>query len=199
MVKIVNEDHEVFVSRVKTLKSEKQSVLSELQQERDRNNPKFKVDWLNPVVGRGVKIDHGHRRTYTETYLQVSVLNQGADSVIKEWKETLKLKDGREVEGELIYGGSIHVPVDTLNGRIELPISPSLIEKWSTVPIQRGGRGIGSVIFLFPQQDEKNYRGGTIILKLWDINSGKYEIEAPLAKENQLGELRTMPVMGPNQ
>lgn len=179
-------DHENEQRLFQTIENRAQSAEQALQQERDKNSPKFELSWASSVIGDGVLIENGRRTNYTELYLQIGVLNRGAPSVIKEWKGLLRLTDGKELEGRLLLGNdkSIHTPVETKHGRIELPISPNLIPKWSITPIPTGGRGVGSVVFLFPpgMKEKMEGPGGAFVVKLWDMNGKEYKIEAPWQK-----------------
>jgi hypothetical protein len=202
---IYRAEHEKARQLIQGAETRAQSAELALEQERDRNSPNFELSWTSSVIGDGTMVKDGEKTYYTESYLQVGVLNHGAPSVIKDWKGLIRLADGTELEGTLLVGSerNVHVPVKTKNGRVELPISPSLISQWSNTPIPTGGRGVGSVMFLFPPGQREKMQGGmgALVLKLWDINNKEYRIEIPWKKQELLEphEIFQLPGMNPSR
>jgi hypothetical protein len=184
------------------LEQEKRTLGRELEQERDKSQPKFEIVTAAASIGEGDLLENGKRIYFGDTYLQVAVLNHGAPSVIKEWKGFVRLKNGTELEGRLLMGRekNIHMTANGPRGRVELPIYPSLITIWSITPIPTGGRGVGSVIFVFPRGTKVQAEGpgGAVVLKLWDISGKEYRAEVPWQAPPPNQEVYMLPGMGRN-
>jgi hypothetical protein len=145
--------------------------------------PEFELTWTAATIGEGDFEEGRHKIRLTSSYIQIAVLNHGAPSVIKECKGSVRLTDGTELEGKLLLS-SRNLTVNQWVGRTKLPMSPSLISGWSSVPIPTGGRGVGSVIFMFPAgtKTKADGPGGVLIFKIVDIEGREYKIEAPWQK-----------------
>jgi hypothetical protein len=197
----VYDDHQWQMARWQKSENGKVVLAKQLEQEKDKSRPKFEIVTAGQAIGDAVLTESGKSAYFTDAYLQVAVLNHGAPSVIKEWKEFITLKDGTELEGRLLMGTekSIHSSVNGPRGRVELPIYPSLISVWSITPIPTGGRGVGSVIFLFPQGTKAKFeaQGGIVTLKLWDVSGKEYDSVVPWKAPQPNQEVYMLPGMGP--
>lgn len=185
-------------ARVKQVENEKKVIASDLEQEKDKSRPKFEIGWASPTVGEGYEIMHGHRGNFTDVYLQVSVLNHGAPSVINGCKGIAHLIDGTELEAIPYEPSAAYIHVHGPYGLDLLPTSPSLLKIWSITPIPTGGRGIGYVLFKFPSGTKKKFEGpgGKFIIKVWDI-SGKESQSEILWSNNPPKEILSLPGMAP--
>jgi hypothetical protein len=189
-------------THAKQAEHDKETLSEELRQEKDKSQPKFEIVTAVTVFGEGNLQENGRKKYFSNAYLQVGVLNHGAPSVIKDWKEFVRLTNGTVLEGHLLIGDEKHIHMSTNGprGRTELPIYPSLVSTWSVTPIPTGGRGVGSVIFIFPLGTKAQVEGpgGAIILKLWDIGGKEYVAEVPWQAVKSDQEIYTLPGMGRN-
>jgi hypothetical protein len=168
-----------------------QKKLDELSQ------PKFDLFWAPPVIGEGLESERGHRYHFCDLYLQVSVLNNGAPSVIRDCKGFLRLKDGTQLEGLLWEPAEMQLKAITTRGPRSLPTGPLLLKIWGITPIPTGGRGVGYVLFRFPSGTAERFMGpgGDIILKLWDRAGKEYKLENPWSPTSTPEYVMTLPGM----
>ena len=173
---------------------------SALAQEKDKAQPKFELNWAPPSIGEGVIITNGYEEKVADIYIQVSVLNRGAPSVINGCKGIVRLKDGSQLESLSYEPAEAHISMRVPHGRISLPTSPSLIKVWANTPIPTGGRGFGYILFKFPSgtKGKMSGPGGAFILKIWDIAGKEYKTEIPWsAATGPTNDVFSLPGMPP--
>lgn len=162
------------------------------------SQPKFEIEVASAAIGEGYEVEHGQRENFADLYVQVSVLNHGAPSVINGCKVILHLLDGSELESIPFEPRKASIHVQGPRGLDLLPTSPSLLKVWSNTPIPTGGRGIGYVLFKFPSGTKKRFEGpgGKFIIKIRDVNGNIYTSETAWTGSHPK-EVTSLPGMEP--
>jgi hypothetical protein len=151
--------------REKTLTAE--AKLEEL------TRPRFEISYGTIAVGEMHAVSENRKKDkHTAFFLPVTVLNRGAQSVIRGWTLTAQLPDGTKLQG------SPFIPAEfTFKGMTFSP-SSSLFRRGTASPIVNGGQADGFVMFVFPAglADKMAAKGSSFSLKLYDITNKEYEV-----------------------
>ncbi len=164
-------------ARVKQVESEKKEIATNLEQEKDKSQPKFELGWGTSIIGNDVVVRGNHKERHTHIFLPVTVLNHGAPSIIRGLRVTAKLKDGRELEGSAFIPSQpefvFHMPDESL----KFSTSASLAARGTANPIPTGGQVDGYVFYEFPPDILKELRDPAtlFILQVTDIAGNIYQ------------------------
>jgi hypothetical protein len=172
----IYKDHHALAEKVTAIEKEKESALRQLDQERDRNHPKFEITSGTYIIGDMELIVPGKpKESHTHFFLPVTVYNHGTPSIIKGIKLTAHLKDGRNLEGDAFLPSQSEMNFRDLH--LKFRMSSALAIKGTANPIATGGQCDGFVYFLFPPglRDQMLDRDTKYTLQIEDINSIKYD------------------------
>ncbi len=156
----------------------------ELAEEKDHDRPKFEIGWGTVIVSDLTEVSGGQQQKYTSMFVAVTVINRGAQSIIKAMKVLAKLKDDKQIEGTLYIPTrqkelTFHLP----NGEpIKYSVSSALAIRGTASPIPNGGQADGYVFVTFPAGllDELSKPPTVFILEIQDVTGKTYHVEIPI-------------------
>jgi hypothetical protein len=158
--------------------------------------PNFKISQGNTIISDARIVYGGNEEKATTMFIPLSVMNQGAPSVINGWKLFCKLKDGTELEGVAYLPAQAQLSFKGPKGEpILIPTASSLFKKGIENPIPTGGQTSGFMMFRFPGDlSAKMTESGTVFtLRIFDISGREYNTEMPMGTGKPVTEFMTIP------